>query len=169
MEYTVFFTLVEIFTSVETLLPGRVASTGTACVRWRPGLGSGPPGARADGSCVGATAVSLPASSRCSLAAGSGRTLVGTGVTVTGVEAALVEGALEAGGTLAGALAEAFADALAEALADALAEDDGTCAVRDAFFSCPLRITLALLSLPASLIVTPACLSGWYPTFPPSV
>lgn len=31
VEYWGFFTLVEIFTSVELLLPGRVESTGSAC------------------------------------------------------------------------------------------------------------------------------------------
>src|SRR5829696_9582530 len=166
MESTVFFTLVKIFISVETLLPGGVGSTEFVCFRWKPG-------ARADGPSVGAATMPLPASSSCSLAAGFGRTVVGAGVTVVGVAADSVEGTVEAGDTLAGALADASADALAEALADALAEavaeDDAACAIRDALFSFPLRAALALLSLPASLAGISICLSGWYSASPPSV
>lgn len=105
--------------------------------------------------------MSLPASSGCSLVAGSGRTLVGAGVAVAGVE----EGPMEAGDTLA----EALADAPADALANVVAEDDDACAVRGAYFSCPVRAELALSSFPVSRAGVLACFSGWFSLFTLSV
>ena len=113
--------------------------------------------------------MSLPASSDCSLDAGSGRTLVGAGATVAGAEADSVEGPVEAGDTLADASADALAGALADALADAVAEEDDTCAVKGAYFACPLRAAPALSSLPASIAGGSVCLSGWFSLFTFSV
>src|SRR5215211_7933917 len=83
----------------------------------------------------------------CSLATGSGRTLVGGGVAVAGAEA----NPAEADDALADALDEALDDALANAVAD------GTCAVRGAYFSCSLCSALTLSSIAGDS----ASFSGW--------
>src|SRR5688572_32043599 len=95
----------------------------------------------------------MPPPPRCSLAAGSGRTLDGAGVAVAGAETDPVEAG------------NALADALDDALANAVAEDDGTCSVRDAYFPCPLCSALTLSSLAGEL----ACFSGWFSLLTSSV
>src|SRR5215211_7597260 len=93
--------------------------------------------------------MSLPASPGCSLAAGSGRTLVCGSVAVAGAETDPVEAG----------------DALADALANAVAEDEDICAVRDGYFSCPLCSPLTL----SSLARVSAGFSGWVSLFTSSV
>src|SRR5687768_5776062 len=88
-----------------------------------------------------------------SLAARSGRTLVGAGEAVAGAETDPVEAD--------DALAEALDDALDDALATAVAEDDVICAVRGAYFSCPLCSALTMSSIAGD--------SGWTSLFGSSV
>src|ERR671916_2127835 len=80
-----------------------------------------------------------------SLAAGSGRTLVGAGEAVAGAETDPVEAD------------DALAEALDDALATAVAEDDVICAVRGAYFSCPLCSALTMSSIAGD--------SGWTSLF----
>src|SRR5215218_8691176 len=98
------------------------------------------------GGSVGTAMPSLPG---CSLATGSGRTVVGAGVAVAGAETDAVEAD--------DALADALDEALDDALANSVAEDDGTCAVRGAYFSWALCSALTLSSIAGDS----ACFSGW--------